>query len=168
MKYIKFQIMLLCLLATANICFSQTGAAELNLTDGSKLRGRVISTSATEITLLSDFGLVRVPISKLTPESQAGLSVATKPDVESLLRRIGELEARVAQLQQENDSLRRSPATQQPQGASVRSNTPQNSVEGTKYTVSSTGKRHNSRCRYFGSGRPAGPNDGVPCKICGG
>ena len=31
------------------------------------------------------------------------------------------------------------------------------------YTISSTGKRHNSRCRYYGSGRPCGPTDGVAC-----
>jgi hypothetical protein len=36
------------------------------------------------------------------------------------------------------------------------------------YTISSTGKRHNSTCRYYGKGRPAGPNEGIPCKICGG
>lgn len=34
----------------------------------------------------------------------------------------------------------------------------------------SSGKRHNSSCRYYGTtkGRPCGPNDGIPCKICGG
>jgi endonuclease/exonuclease/phosphatase family metal-dependent hydrolase len=32
------------------------------------------------------------------------------------------------------------------------------------YTISSTGKRHDSRCRY-GSGRPYGPTEGVQCKI---
>jgi hypothetical protein len=38
------------------------------------------------------------------------------------------------------------------------------------YWLSNTGKRHNSRCRYFRNcnGRPCGKNDGVACKICGG
>ena len=38
------------------------------------------------------------------------------------------------------------------------------------YWLSGTGKRHNRNCRYFGtgSGHRCGPNDGVPCKICGG
>jgi hypothetical protein len=36
------------------------------------------------------------------------------------------------------------------------------------YTISSTGKRHNSNCRYYGKGRPSGPTDGIACKICGG
>ena len=25
-----------------------------------------------------------------------------------------------------------------------------------------------SRCRYYGADRPAGPNEGIPCQICGG
>jgi len=35
----------------------------------------------------------------------------------------------------------------------------------------SSGTRHNSKCRYFGktkNGRPCSPNEGTPCKICGG
>jgi TPR repeat protein len=36
------------------------------------------------------------------------------------------------------------------------------------WTLSSTGKRHNNRCRYFGSGKSCGQNDGVACKVCGG
>lgn len=36
--------------------------------------------------------------------------------------------------------------------------------------ISSTGKRHNSSCRYYKSakGRPCGAKDGVACKVCGG
>jgi hypothetical protein len=38
------------------------------------------------------------------------------------------------------------------------------------YTISSTGKRHNSNCRYYTSprSRPCGPKDGIACKVCGG
>lgn len=34
----------------------------------------------------------------------------------------------------------------------------------------SSGKRHNSSCRYYQTtkGRPCGPNEGIACKICGG
>ena len=41
---------------------------------------------------------------------------------------------------------------------------------GSEYWLSSTGKRHNSSCRYYKSskGRPCGKADGVPCKNCGG
>jgi hypothetical protein len=38
------------------------------------------------------------------------------------------------------------------------------------WITSSSRKRHNSNCRYFqnSNGSPCGPNDGIPCKICGG
>lgn len=40
----------------------------------------------------------------------------------------------------------------------------------THWMTTSSGKRHNSSCRYFKSsnGRMCGPNDGIACKICGG
>lgn len=41
----------------------------------------------------------------------------------------------------------------------------------TKYWMTnSSGKRHNSGCRYYenSKGHHCGPNDGIPCKICGG
>lgn len=36
--------------------------------------------------------------------------------------------------------------------------------------TTSSGKRHNSRCRYFKTteGRLCGPDEGKPCKLCGG
>lgn len=37
-----------------------------------------------------------------------------------------------------------------------------------RWTISSTGKRHNSGCRYYGKGSACGPTAGVACKICGG
>jgi len=38
------------------------------------------------------------------------------------------------------------------------------------WMTNSSGKRHNSGCRYYqnSNGHPCGPNDGIPCKICGG
>ncbi len=38
------------------------------------------------------------------------------------------------------------------------------------WITTSSGKRHNSGCRYFGTsrGRPGGATEGTACKICGG
>jgi hypothetical protein len=36
------------------------------------------------------------------------------------------------------------------------------------YSISSTGKRHNSGCRFYNPAKPCGSGDGVACKICGG
>jgi hypothetical protein len=147
---------------------------ELNLLDGSRIKGRVMSATASEVTFMSDFGVSRIPLEKLTPESKQAVTMGAKPDVDALLRRVAELEAKVSQLQQENESLRRqavaSPTPRPPSG--VQSLTPPGSTPqpaaGASHTISSTGKRHNSGCRYFGSGRACGPTDGIACKICGG
>jgi hypothetical protein len=38
------------------------------------------------------------------------------------------------------------------------------------YWLSTSGRRHNSSCRYFKKtdGRSSGPQEGTPCKLCGG
>lgn len=38
------------------------------------------------------------------------------------------------------------------------------------WITSSTGKRHNTRCRWYGHsrGRPGSANEGIPCLLCGG
>jgi hypothetical protein len=40
--------------------------------------------------------------------------------------------------------------------------------ENLRYTISSTGKRHNSTCRFYGKGRSASKKEGIACKVCGG
>jgi|ERR1044071_1555656 hypothetical protein len=39
-----------------------------------------------------------------------------------------------------------------------------------RWLSSADGKRHNSNCRYFKTteGKPCGPDEGKPCKLCGG
>ena len=43
-------------------------------------------------------------------------------------------------------------------------------VEKSYWMTSSSGKRHNNRCRYYGTskGRQCGPTEGTACKVCGG
>ncbi len=159
-------------------CFSAESNTELLLKDGSKVIGRVMSMTATEVTVMADFGVLRIELVKLTPETRAKLEEANKPDTQALLKRIAELEARVSQLQQENEQLRRqasaatTPAPAYRPPPAIQTLVPASSgsqpVAGMQYTISSTGKRHNSRCRYFGSGRSCGPTDGIACKVCGG
>ena len=50
-------------------------------------------------------------------------------------------------------------------------NHPGKAISGeTGYRCTKSGKRHNSSCRYYRTtnGRPCGPHDGTPCKLCGG
>lgn len=165
---------------------------ELSLLDGSRIKGRVLSLTTSEATVMTDFGIVRIALEKLAVETRAALTQqAGQPDVETLQRRVAELEAQVAQLQRENESLRRASRAQISPGTSGVSSgggyppssgsnplliTPQQSMTpsaapataGGRFSLSSTGKRHNAGCRYFGSGRACGATDGVACKICGG
>jgi hypothetical protein len=43
-------------------------------------------------------------------------------------------------------------------------------ASGEHWLTTSSHKRHNSSCKYYKSskGRPCGPNEGTPCKMCGG
>lgn len=184
MKSYLFHLLVLTLLAYSGFAGQET--IDLLLNDGSKIKGRVMSVTASEVTVMSDFGVLRLDLQKLTAETRARLSEANRPDSTALLQRIAELEAKVSHLQQENEQLRRgalsastparAPAYTPSPVAGVRSLSPgsgsgSSSVEtpaASRWTISSTGKRHNSGCRYYGSGRSCGPGDGVACKICGG
>lgn len=63
-----------------------------------------------------------------------------------------------------------------PARKSSRSSSESGAVEESKsesdshWLTTSSHKRHNSKCRYFktGKGRPCGPDEGTPCKVCGG
>lgn len=153
----------------------QVSAAEpidLTLLDGSRIKGQVMSVTASEVTVMTDFGVLRIDQAKLTPESKAKITEGSKPNVDALLRRVAELEGKVTQLQQENEALRRQVAGVAVAPASSPSSfTPSTGApvaSGLRFSRSSTGKRHNSGCRYYTSGTPCGPTDGIACKICGG
>lgn len=173
----KFWFTLLCMVLFAGGAHAADAPIDISLMDGSKLKGRVMSSNGAEITVMSDLGVFRIPLEKLTPESRQAVTQATKPDVDALLRKVAELEAKVSQLQQENESLRRQMAVAPSPGyrpSGAQSLTPSSPTPtrppatGGSFTISSTGKRHNSGCRYFGAGRSCGPTEGVACKICGG
>lgn len=56
------------------------------------------------------------------------------------------------------------------QGASSSGVSQEPIVDDGGWWLSSQGKRHNSKCRYYkmGKGRSCGKDDGTPCKKCGG
>lgn len=156
---------------------------EAKLIDGSSVKGIVIARTATEISLRTELGTLRIPAGKLTAESKKSLLAAPVSPVDHEAT-IAKLEARIAALEAENQDLRKRlvAATQAPPrnslspssgltpstASSVRKFTPSDEVGGMSYSISSTGKRHNSRCRYYTPGTQCGPNQGVACKICGG
>ena len=105
-----------------------------------------------------------------------------KAQVAKLQSEIETLKAEVEALKKENQSLRRIVAAGQQQQttaapapvkqpASFIPDTPKAQQKATGYWMTtSSHKRHNSSCRYYmnSNGKPCGPTDGIPCKICGG
>jgi len=149
----------------------------LALKDGSVLKGEVTSVSPLEVVVSTEFGIIRVPVPKLSEEAKKLIGTGNPPSPAQYEARIAQLEARIKSLEEENAQFRKQGATSPQTGiprSSVRpaslapESAPQPSAAGTTHAISSTGKRHNSGCRYFSSGKPCGANDGVACKICGG
>lgn len=157
------------------------GKATLKLVSGDTMTGTVGPVRDGAVSLITEYGVVRVPVSKLSTESKKQLGISEATDAESLKRRVAELEALVSKLREENVALRQAstqtpaPAVRQPfvSGVGGNATTAQraqvSSGSGGSYRISSTGKRHNARCRYYSSnGRAGSANEGVACKICGG
>ena len=105
-----------------------------------------------------------------------GLLAGCSPDSSTaeLKQEVRRLRTENEQLKNENQALAKAalqsgvtaPASFQTDVSPPTTKTPE-----AKYwmTISSS-KRHNSSCRYFmnSKGRLCGPNEGIPCKLCGG
>lgn len=163
------------LVILGGVVVSIAGAAPtvLKLNDGSVIKGDISPTSstATEVVVSTDFGVIRVPVEKISPESRKATGIGQPATSSQYEARIAQLEAKVRELEAENASLRRAVAatpTTWTQPLVTQPTRGSDSAYGLSYSRSSTGKRHNSRCRYYTPGSPCGPNDGVACKICGG
>jgi hypothetical protein len=165
-------------LAVATVGYGQdvpSTKATIKLLSGEVMTGTVGTVRDGSLSLITEYGPVRIPVEKLSPETKTKLGIGKEVDSEGLRSRIRELEDLVARLREENATLRRgsAPAMQPAVGgatAGARATpSPSPATEGGGYRISSTGKRHNSRCRYFNSaGRAGSANEGVACKICGG
>jgi hypothetical protein len=104
----------------------------------------------------------------------------TESDLQTLKLEVERLKKLVVQLQTENQQLRRLLAEPRAvnMGESQVPPTPSRSAVSSALAGQETGcwltassnKRHNSTCRYFKAtkGRSCGPDEGIPCKICGG
>jgi hypothetical protein len=169
----------LAILFAVTLTFAQsTGRVSLQLADGTVVKGRVLSQTDDEVTLDSTIGILTVKKVQLTSDSLQQVMPVAKDELSALRERVTQLEKIVAALQEENQALRATFAQQSgvASTASVAaeptatSRTPTTQTQTLKYWMSSTGKRHNSNCRYFGvgNGHPCSAQEGVACKICGG
>ena len=166
---------LLLLSAATVLCAQMT----LELTGGSVIKGDLVSWDGQRAVVKAEFGSLTFKREQLSQGTLERLDLLLG-DPKKLTARIVELEATVESLRKDNAALRQqlqaataarlappAPTPSLPVRA-ISSTASTTAQSGLSYTVSSTGKRHNSRCRYYGTGRSAGPNEGIPCKICGG
>ncbi|HYX49745.1 MAG TPA: hypothetical protein VE843_08375, partial [Ktedonobacteraceae bacterium] len=99
---------------------------------------------------------------------------ADSANVAELQQQIQQLKAENAVLKRENETLKRSLAQAKSAAISNQSTVERpaqsNANKGKYWMTISSGKRHNSACRYFmnSKGRFCGPDEGIPCKLCGG
>lgn len=183
--------LLLAAFVLPQLSYGQTGTekkpTKLQLVDGDSITGTVSGVRDGSVSVITDYGVIRVPLTRLTEASRNEVSPASPATVEQLSKRVVELETLVERLRSENSELRKqqaaahiAPARVQPlvsggntaAPARVQAPTPTTkpAASGASFWISDSGKRHNSGCRYFqnckGHGGTAG--DGVACKICGG
>lgn len=172
---------LLFLLGFQEIVPAQTAekkTVKIQLVDGDSLSGSVSSVKDGTVSLITEYGVVRVPVEKLTEDSRKQLGITAGTSVADLQKKVAELEGLAERLRGENTDLRRKlaavPATPQPlvnrpAGGTTAAKTP-TEPQAAKVWISSTGKSHRNSCRYFavGKGHYANPGSGIPCKICGG
>jgi hypothetical protein len=167
----------------------------IELTSGKVIYGDVQVKSAAGITLRGwDGKSYKFDRSQLTARTIAELGLPeqrqsettgtpTKPQPSNAIgiqQKNEDLEQTIRALQADNAALREQLRATATKPASTSST--QNAVQSPPtsspavqdasqaYWLSSTGKRHNKSCRYYGTGRgrPCGSNEGVPCKLCGG
>jgi hypothetical protein len=170
----------LIVLLLAGVATGLSAPITLELNGGSVIKGDLVSWNGQQAVVKAESGSMTLRRDQLSQATIQRLELLSG-DPQKLLARISELEATVESLRKDNSALRQqlqtAAAAQSPPPAAVsrevaaRATSFTSSVSaptGLSYTISSTGKRHNSRCRYYGSGRPCGPADGIACNICGG
>jgi len=153
---------------------------QIELKDGSTLKGEVVAKSPEAVTLKTVLGDQVIRRDQLSEKSITDLNLPSADDPAYLRARIAELEKRVEELEAENRHLRQQAAnttSSRPTASSSKSDAAQTSAASTKakpqgggYWISSGGKRHNSACRYFktSEGREGTATEGTACKVCGG
>lgn len=166
----------LCPLVAQQPTEAKSELVKLALVGGDSITGTVSGVKDGEVSVITDYGVIRVPVTKLTDDSRKMLGISADANVAQLEKRITELEALVERLRAENAQLRSQPAPAPSAilpltgGGGTSKVTPSQPAQAGGYWISSTGKRHNARCRFFGTskGRSGSATDGVACKVCGG
>jgi len=156
----------------------------LKLIDGDSITGRPLQVKDGSLPVMTDYGVIRVPVAKLSAASKKELDIVdsivpTSSDNAGSAAKVKELEALVTRLRDENSALRKQIAGQAPPAVvpqpalthpAVAPGATPTPAAASGFWISGTGKRHNQRCRYYGTGagHSGSASEGVACKICGG
>jgi hypothetical protein len=152
----------------------------IELQSGSRIKCELVDWDGENATIKTEFGTLTLSKSQLSESSLQSLAVSSE-DAAALKAKINDLRSVIESLRRDNAALREQLTAG---GTSATATTPRTNYSGFSpaagysspaaqtggYWISSTGKRHNSNCRYFqtSKGRPGTPDEGVACKICGG
>lgn len=156
----------------------------LKLIDGDSITGKPLQVKDGSLPVMTDYGVIRVPVAKLSAATKKELGIVDSPAPAAggnaaSDAKIKELEALVERLREENSALRKQIAGQTPPSVapqpaltrpSVAPGIAPSPAPASGFWISGTGKRHNQRCRYYGTGagHTGSASEGVACKICGG
>src|SRR5690606_4613695 len=141
----------------------QAAPVSIELSGGSIVNGELLSWDGKDVQVKAEFGTITFKREQLSQKSLDRLDLQSG-DPQKLAAKILDLEATVASLRRDNAALRQQLAqapVSQPSSLTssvAASRSPELTSESTvlSYSRSSTGKRHNSNCRYFGSGSTCG------------
>jgi hypothetical protein len=144
--------------ASGVVCLAHLAAADsITLKSGETLVGKVVSFEANHAASHSSRFVIEVddetriiPLHKIDAitfdgAASGGQKAASPPPASARLAR-------------------------DPQAAAAVAPSASAEASGEHWLTTSSHKRHNSSCKYYKSskGRPCGPNEGTPCKACGG
>lgn len=82
---------------------------KLSLVGGDSITGTVSGVKNGEVSVITDYGVIRVPVTKLTEDFRKKLGIWADANVAQLEKWVAELEALVERLRAENAQLRRQP-----------------------------------------------------------
>ena len=88
---------------------------KLSLVGGDSITGTVSGVKDGVVGVITDYGVIRVPVAKLTDDSRKKLGISADANVAQLEKRIAELEALVERLRAENAQLHRDALPPPPQ-----------------------------------------------------
>jgi hypothetical protein len=109
-----------------------------------------------------------LPVTKATPEPEVRRALPVTKEDKQARKDLARINAR-ADKRNVSEAGFSAPLSDPEDASEIEGSDSTREDDELRYTISSTGKRHNSNCRYYGKGRSVSDRKrGIACKICGG